>query len=665
MGSANSIGGLSFNTKYEIRNRINGRGGVLSPRPAGDMCGICGYYTHDNAPVDRALLAEMNARIVHRGPDSDGFFVAPGIGMGMRRLAIIDRAGGDQPIGNEDGRVQVVFNGEIYNFRELRAELECCGHFFTTASDTEVIVHAYEQWGDNALLRFNGMFVIALWDARNERLLLARDRMGKKPLYWHVSAQGLLWGSEAKCILAAPWVAPRIEPLALHHYLTLQYTPDPLTIFAGIQQLPAAHKLVIERGKPPRVERWWQLSFEPKLQLSDAEAIAEARRLLGAAVERRLISEVPLGAFLSGGVDSSIMVALMAQRSTTPVRTFSIGFAERHFSETRYARMVAERYATEHHEFLFRPADLAALIDGVIGAVDEPFADPAALPLYELARQTRRHVTVALCGDGGDETLAGYQRYALDTLLRPYGMLPPWLTQRAVPAVMALLPDPGWLPEDRSPFAGLKRLGQWSATTPRASLVRWGSYFSHGEKLALYTDRWRDMFAAVDTADWIAAAYDSARAASALDATLHADHATYLAGDLLPKTDRMTMAHSVEARAPMLDAEWVEWTARLPERFKVRGMRTKWLLYAAFGDMLPQAIATRGKQGFSVPVGAWLRGELRGWAHERLIGNARLAEWFRPAAVEKLLAEHDSGRINHGKRLWALVMFAEWMNARI
>lgn len=627
------------------------------------MCGICGIATPNlQQPVDVALLRHMNTRIVHRGPDSDGFYADDGLGMAMRRLAIIDVRGGDQPIANENGQVLVTFNGEIFNFQELRRELEQYGHRFATSSDTEVIVHAYEQWGDDALLRFNGMFAFALWDRQKRRLVLARDRMGKKPLYWwYDPVHGLLWGSEAKCILAAPWVERCVEPLALHHYLTLQYTPDPLTMFRGIFQLPAAHKLVFEAGAAPKIERWWQLDFEPKLCLSDGEAIEQARVLLREAVARRLIAEVPLGAFLSGGIDSSVIVALMAEQTTTPVKTFSIGFDEPRFSETRYARAVARHYATDHHEFIFRPDDLTATIEAVIDACDEPLADPAALPLFELSRQTRQHVTVALCGDGGDETLAGYQRYALDGLLRPYAALPTWITQRAVPTAIRWLPDPAWIPEDRSPIAGLKRLAQWSVVTPRASLVRWGSYFSHTDKLALYTDHWRDMLAPIDTAEVLGAAYDSAHARSHLDRTLFADHITYLAGDLLPKTDRMSMAHAVEVRAPLLDDRWIEWTARLPERFKVRGAHTKWLLKRAFGDKLPPDVATRGKQGFSVPVGQWLRGELRAWAHERLLENPALREWFRPEAVAQLLKEHDHGQINHGKRLWALLLFGVWV----
>ncbi len=625
------------------------------------MCGICGYLSNDRAqPVERTLLERMNETLFHRGPDDDGYYLKGRVGLAMRRLAIIDIAGGNQPIFNEDGSVAVVFNGEIYNFRELRAELEKRGHRFATNSDTEVIVHGYEQWGDDMLPRFNGMFALALWDEPRERLLLARDRMGKKPLYWHWSKHGLLWGSEAKALLVAPWVERRVNALALHHYLTLQYTPDPLTIFEGIQQLPAAHKLVVEQDGEPRVERWWQLSFEPKWNIADEEAIAQARRLLTATVQRRLISEVPLGAFLSGGIDSSIIVALMAEGTTEPVKTFSMGFDEHYYSETQFARQVAERYHTDHHEFIFRPPDLVRVIEGVIAATDEPFADPAALPLYELARETRRYVTVALSGDGGDETLAGYRRYALDGRLERYAALPAWFTQRAVPAATARLPEPAWLPEDNNPLTGLKRLGQFSAVTPKASLVRWGSYFSHDEKLALYTERWRDELGSVDTADWIAAAYDGAQASNLLDCTLCADHVTYLAGDLLPKTDRMTMAHSVEARAPLLDPEWVEWTARLPVRFKVRGMQTKWLLKSAFADKLPPGISARGKQGFGVPLGMWLKNELHDWTWARLLENPGLEDWFSPRAIRQILDEHDSGRVNHGKRLWALLMFAVW-----
>jgi asparagine synthase (glutamine-hydrolysing) len=626
------------------------------------MCGICGFYHPDpEYKVDLDLLEGMNATLVHRGPDSQGVYLRDNLGMAMRRLSIIDVKGGEQPVTNEDRSVVVVFNGEIYNFRELRAELESLGHQFSTHSDTEVIVHAYEEWQDDALLRFNGMFAFSLWDNPRRRLLLARDRMGKKPLYWTFNRKGLLWGSEAKAILSVPWVERHINPLALHHYLTLQYVPNPLTIFEGIHQLPAAHKLVIDEKGDPRVTRWWQLSYLPKYPDDPDEIATKSRNLLMAAVERRLISEVPLGAFLSGGIDSSIIVALMAEMSDKPVKTFTIGFEEQKFSEAGYARQVAERYETEHYEFLFKPDDLANLSVKVIEATDEPFADPAALPLYELARQAREHVTVALCGDGGDETLAGYRRYSVDSMLRVYNALPDWFTQRAVPAAVGWLPEPAQIPEDRNPITGLKRLGQFSATTHKASLVRWGSYFSQSEKLALYPNGWHQDIVHMDTADWVADYFDAALARSLLDRTLYADVSTYLPGDLLPKTDRMTMAHSLEGRSPFLDSEWVEWTARLPERYKVRGATTKWLLRSAFADLLPAEITGRGKQGFGVPVGLWLKNELRDWSRQRLIGNSDLDKWIRPDAVKRLLDEHDRGMVNHGKRLWALLMFTVWM----
>jgi asparagine synthase (glutamine-hydrolysing) len=625
------------------------------------MCGICGIFPLDREQIiDRRLLEEMNFRLRHRGLDGEGFFSEPGISMAMRRLAIIDIAGGNQPISNEDGTIIIVFNGEIYNFQELGNELGKLGHQFKTRSDTEVIVHAYEQWGDDALLRFKGMFAFSLWDSRLDRLLIARDRMGEKPLYWHFSKEGLSWASEAKALLALPWVERKINMVALHHYFTLQYTPDPLTIYQDIYRLPAAHKLVLERGKSPAISRWWQLRFEPKWEITEAEAIEQSCILLRQAVERQMISEVPLGAFLSGGIDSSVIVALMAEHSTQPVKTFSIGFVERQYTEAKYARQIAKRYSTDHHEFIFRPADLIRLIEKVIAAVDEPFADPAALPLFELARQARTHVTVALSGDGGDETLAGYRRYSLDGLLQPYANLPAWITQRAVPAAFSLLPEPSWIPEDRNPIAGLKRLAQFSEVTSKASLVRWGSYFNHKEKLELYSDNLREELSDVDTSNWISQAYDEASAMSHLDRTLSAEHATYLSGDLLPKTDRMTMAHSLEARAPFLDADWVEWTARLPMRYKIRGMKNKWLLRTAFQDKLPSAIFTRGKQGFAVPLGLWLQSELQEWSKSLIIENPILTELFSPSAILRLYTEHQQGRINHGKKIWSLLMFALW-----
>lgn len=623
------------------------------------MCGICGYLTTDKRP-ERSLLERMNATLLHRGPDDEGFYLENNLGLAMRRLSIIDISGGRQPLFNETHRIAAVYNGEIYNFRALRVELEQKGHQFSTSTDGEVIVHGYEEWGDDALEHLNGMFALALWDGPERRLLIARDRMGEKPLYWHWSQQGLLFASEAKAILVAPWVERRVNGLALHHYLTLQYCPNPLTIFQGIHQLQAGHKIVVRDGSEPETGKWWHLSYIPKLKLTDHDAIAETQRLFTHSVRSRLVSDVPLGVFLSGGIDSSIIVALMSESGIGPVKTFSIGFDEPQYSETGFARQIARRYGTDHHEFVFRSGNLVQTIENTIVAADEPFADPAALPLYDLARFAREHVTVALSGDGGDETAAGYRRYVLDGMLRFYSLFPDWITQHALPSFFSRLPEPAWIPEDRNPITGLKRLANFAGVSPKASLVRWGSYFTHDQKLALYTARWREELSATDTADFVGKYFDAAIADNLLDSTLHTDIVTYLAGDLLPKTDRMSMAHSLEVRAPFLDPDWVQWTARLQKHFKVRGMETKWLLKSSFGDKLPREIVNRGKHGFGVPIGLWLKDPLHEWIRERLLANPALEEWFEASAIECLLDEHDNGRVNHGKRLWALLAFAIW-----
>lgn len=625
------------------------------------MCGICGLIKSDKyGSIDKPLLVKMNATMNHRGPDDEGYFVKGNVGMAMRRLAIIDVKGGNQPVYNEDKSIVVVFNGEIYNYKKLRKQLQKSNHKFKSKSDTEVIVHAYEQWGDEMLLHFNGMFAIALWDERKKRLLLARDRMGQKPLYWHNSSKAFSWSSEAKGLLQLPWVKRKVNPFALHHYLTLQYTPNPLTIFEKIYQLPAAHKLVIKSGGTPKISRWWQLSFEPKWNIGEQEAIKKTQTLLETAVKRRLISEVPLGVFLSGGIDSSIIVSLMAENSSKPVKTFSIGFDENHFSELDYAKQIALQYQTDHHEFIFQPKNLTKLIETVVSSTDEPLADPAALPLYELARQTRQFVTVALCGDGGDETLAGYQRYYLDRLLHLYAKLPATLTQHVIPAIVDHFPDSSWIPVERNFISGIKRLKQFSNTTPKASLVRWGSYFSHESKLNLYSMQYKKVLTNLKTSELLAEIYGKAHANNHLDRSLYTDHNTYLAGNLLPKTDRMTMAHSLEARAPLLDSQWVEWTARLPEKYKLRGLRTKWLLKAAFANKIPPSIVKRSKTGFGVPIGHWLRYDLRDWARNNLLENSNLSEFFSQKTIKNLFKQHDNGKINHGKRLWALLIFSVW-----
>ncbi len=621
------------------------------------MCGICGYYHRGAQTPDQNLLEQMNSTLIHRGPDSEGYFVDPPVGLAMRRLAVIDLKSGAQPMFNEDKTVVTVFNGEIYNFQDLRADLQKRGHVFSTSSDTEVIVHGYEEWGDEMLERFNAMFALALWDGKNKRLLLARDHMGQKPLLWHESHQGLFWASEAKALLKVPSVSREIRPEAVHHYLTLQYVPDPLHIYRDLQKLPAAHKLVIENNTR-KISRWWKLRFIPKLSLSQQDAETELREKAARVVKRCMISDVPLGLFLSGGIDSSVLASIMAESGR--LKTYSIGFEEPGYSEAPFARIAARHFGTEHQEFTFTSANLLSTLECLGDVWDEPLADPACLPLYELARQARSSVTVAITGDGGDETMAGYQRYLLDSYLAPYAKLPPIITQRMVPWLLHKIPEFSYLPEDRNPITGLKRLAQFAATTSKASIVRWGSYFSEAEKMRLYNSEWQTLLRPILSENLIAAAYDSALADTALDRTLGADQDTYLAGDLLPKTDLMTMASSLEARAPFLDRKWVEWTAQLPPAFKVRGFETKYLLRKAFSRDLPQPLVSRGKQGFSLPLGVWFRGILKPWLYDLLMDKPILGGALNSAEVKRLIQVQQEGRRNVAKKLWALAVLALW-----
>ncbi len=622
------------------------------------MCGICGISHTLQQPVDRPLLQAMNAAITHRGPDGDGFYIQPGIGLAMRRLAIIDLNTGDQPIANEDQSIWLVFNGEIFNFRELRATLEKRGHQFKTQTDTECIVHLYEDHGDDCLQYLRGQFAFALWDAPKKRLLIGRDRMGQKPLYYARQNQTLYFSSELPSLLKAFSSTPEINFPAIDLYLSLQYIPEPFTPYQNIHKLPAAHKLVYEGGQIT-IEPYWQFSYEPKWAASEAQLVDELRALLDQSVRMRMIADVPLGAHLSGGIDSSIIVALMAAASSQPVQTFSVGFEESAFSELPYARAVAQKYATDHHEFVLTFGDIPATLTELAAHFGEPFADSSALPLYHLSRLTRQHVTVALNGDGGDEAFAGYWRYWLDPWANRYAGLPALLTQRIIPALVHLLPDRADKPTGSSLINGLKRLEQLTQIDRRASIYRWGSYFSPQQKNALWARPYKDR-----AEKMLAAQFEQALAQNFLDRTLYVDNHTYLPGDLLVKADRMTMAHSLEGRSPFLDHELVAWAARLPQNMKVRRQTGKYLLRRAYADLLPPEILRRGKQGFGIPLGAWFRTELAGWAEDLLTDSANpIQMWFNPAVLQAILRAHQSGRVDHGKRIYALVVLALWASA--
>ena len=624
------------------------------------MCGICGIAGTKPLPVDRAGLERMNAGLVHRGPDSQGSYLRPGVGLASRRLAIIDLVSGDQPISNEDGSVWIVLNGEIYNFPELRLELERRGHQFHTQSDTESILHLYEEHGEACVEHLRGMFAFALWDDRRQRLLLARDRLGKKPLYYTQRGDALYFSSELPSLLEALPDRPAIDLPAIDLYLAMQYIPDPWSPFEGILRLPAAHRLLWSRGEL-KLERYWDLTYLPKWQASEGELLEQLRALLREAVGCRLISDVPLGAHLSGGIDSSIVVALMAEAGQGAVKTFSIGFEEEAFSELPYARAVAERYATDHHEFVVSFGDVRQTLPSLVRHMGEPLADPSALALYHLSKLTRRHVTVALNGDGGDEAFAGYHRYRLDPWADRYLRMPGVLTRSILPALARRLPSGADRPIGSDWREGLRRLERLPSIDRRASILRWGSYFAADERRRLWRESFHGLLAFDRPEALLAGLYEQAPAQSRLDRTLYADIHTYLPGDLLVKADRMTMAASLEGRSPFLDHHLIEWAARLPDRHRIRGRIGKVLLRKAFREELPPSIRPRGKQGFGLPVGAWFRGPLSGWAGEVVRDRGSiLGRWFEPAAIDRLLSEHQAGSHDHGKRLWALVVLALW-----
>ena len=626
------------------------------------MCGISGQlYFSDSRQVDEKRLRQMNGVIRHRGPDSDGFYFNQNVGLAMTRLAVIDLERGKQPLSNEDGSIWVVFNGEIYNYRELKKELESQGHVFKSNCDTEVWVHLYEQHGVDCVNFVRGMFAVALWDQKRQKLMLARDRMGQKPLYYAEHEESLLFGSEIKSLLQYPGFPREVNRQALDHYLTLQYIPDPLTGFKSIFKLPAAHRLVFEKGRKT-LERYWDYTYEPKHSLSEGDLESEFLKRLRDSVRMRLVSDVPLGVHLSGGIDSSVITALASQESSQPVKTFSIGFKEESFSELPYAREVSQKYATDHHEFVVTYENLPELMQQLVGFFDEPFADPAAVPLFYLSKLTREHVTVALNGDGGDELFGGYPRHGLDGVGDAYAKLPTFVTQSLVPSILSYLPQPMDRPGERNWMAGLKRLQQAVQISSKANMVRWGSYFNEPMKRTL----WRENNQMEETASLLSQVYDQAQATGHLDKTLYVDSQMYLPGDLLVKADRMTMAHSLEARSPFLDHELVAWVAKLPEVFKRSGKNHKVLLKSACRDLLPTKIQSRGKQGFGIPTGAWFRGPLKKWSRDVLLdSNAKLQAYFQTKAVENLLNEHLQGRTNHGNRIWALIMLELWLKTYV
>lgn len=627
------------------------------------MCGIVGIHSLDGQrPIDRRLLESMNASLVHRGPDSAGFYLESGrVGLAMRRLAILDVSGGDQPIFNEAGTVCVVFNGEIYNFRALRVQLEARGHQFRTHADTEVIVHAYEEFGDDCVSQLRGMFAFALWDATRERLLLARDRVGEKQLFYTEVDGQLLWGSEIKALLRHPAVERRLRPAAVNHFLTFLYVPEPLTMFEGIHELRAGHVLVAERGGV-KIRPYWRLRYAVDADMGIEEATEGLRAKLDESVRMRLVSDVPLGAFLSGGIDSGAVVALMARHSSAAVKTFSVGYAEggEAFDERAYARELAARYGTEHRELEMRP-DLVEITSSLVRAFDQPSADSSAIPTWYLSRFTREHVTVALSGLGGDEVAAGYERHRGAVLAERLRWIPRSVMRAIVQPLVDALPDP-------------RSGNQWPQRAKRfvraARLSFDARYFDMLAQLSdearrdLLTPEIAEQIELDEPSDHFHAYMREVADADPLNRALYADLKLYLPGNLLTLTDRMSMAHSLEVRVPFLDHELLEYAARIPPAYKLRGMERKHILKRAVADLLPESFLSRRKMGFSPPLTVWFRNELRPFLEDTLSqASIRDAGVFSYAAVRRILDDHYARRANYDNQIWSLVTFMTWWGA--
>lgn len=629
------------------------------------MCGIAGIVELGGRDVERTHLERMCARLVHRGPDDVGYHHGPGVGLGQRRLSIIDLASGHQPMANEDGTLWVTFNGEIYNFQALRASLEAAGHRFASQSDTEVILHAYEEYGAGCLERFRGMFALALWDARRRCLFLARDRVGKKPLFYARADGQFVFASELQALAAHPGVRRELDPAAVDDFLTFGYVPAPATGFRGISKLPPAHCLTLtladDDGAPPalQVEPYWTLRYGPKLDLTESEAAEGLLEVLTEAVRLRLIADVPLGALLSGGVDSSLIVALMSRLVDRPVKTFSIGFEEQAFNELPYARMVARRYGTDHEELIVRP-QAADILPTLVRHYGEPYADSSAVPSYYVAQLTRRHVTVALNGDGGDESFAGYERYLATGLAEHYRRLPRPLRAGVIEPLAEWIPSA--LPR-RNRIGRAKRFLQAAALPAARRYLRWVTYFAPERKQDLYTPEFRELLAGHDGDAWLFRLFESAGrdGVDALDAALGTDVRSYLPYDLLVKMDIATMANSLEARSPLLDHKVMEFAARLPSHYKVRRTTMKYLLKKVARRLLPSAILDRRKMGFAVPLSQWMRGDLRPLLDDVLLSPRALDRgYFRPDALRRIVREHTEGSQDHADRLWALLWLELW-----
>lgn len=617
------------------------------------MCGITGFIRTDKAqlPGSADLIDRMCQAIAHRGPDDQGVMIKGGAVLGMRRLSIIDLAGGHQPISGEDGSVTIVFNGEIYNFRELYSLLQTRGHTFQTHSDTESIVHAYEEFGPACVEHLRGMFAFAIWDDRKQTLFLARDRVGKKPLYYTITDKGtFVFGSELKSLLVHPEVKREISLDAVDSYLTLGYVPDPQCIFRGIYKLPPGHHLTYSESGLA-IQKYWDFEFNPDPSMTREQFIEGLRERLDDAVRLRLVSDVPLGAFLSGGIDSSTIVGLMARNMGQPVKTFSIGFHEDSYNELKYARMTAEKFGTDHHEFFVTP-EICSVVDELVRHFDEPFADPSSIPTYMVSKLAREHVKVVLSGDGGDELFAGYTRYVTDRKRRAFSLLPPVVREGIMQRVSAKLPH-GTLGRNYLHNIALDPIHRYLDSV---------SVFSGLNRELLYTDDFKKQLTSNGgVLSEFRALAAQVKTGDPLDQLLRIDSKTYLPGDILTKVDRMSMAVSLEARVPLLDHKLIEFVMRIPASLKMSGSQTKYIFKQSVEDLVPQEILTRPKQGFGMPIHQWINDQLKERIRDTLHGfRARQRDYVNPNYLNVLLEEHERGRRDHSYALWGLFMLELW-----
>ena len=644
------------------------------------MCGICGEIDFDHKGIKPEVIKRMCEVLAHRGPDDEGMVFIKGgqyaevkksstlfkgengfeVGLGHRRLSIIDLSEtGHQPMCNEDASVWIVFNGEIYNFQEIKERLEKKGHLFKSKSDTEVILHSYEEWGVECLSHFRGMFAFAIWDSRLQQLFMARDRLGEKPLVYFRQNGHFAFASEIKALLQVPDVERKVNDTAIHHYLTYQYVPSPDTIFEGMQKLPPAHYLLYGRDGNLKIERYWKLHFNSTHQTyPDLQELNDRIRTeLEESVRLRLISDVPLGAFLSGGVDSSLIVGMMAKLSGRPVKTFSIGFEEKDFDELAYAKLVSKHFSTDHHEFIVKP-NAIEILPKLVWYYNEPFADASAIPTYYVAKMTKDFVKVVLTGDAGDENFAGYPRYLRSKWVALFTKIPEKLRKELMPALVRRFSSLHWREKTLNRLADFMELLSHDQARNYAEQIK---IFNAKEKNDIYTKEMAHYVAKVDSLDFLSEKYEEIETDNLLDKLLYLDINSYLPEDLLVKMDIATMANSLEARVPFLDHKLMEVVAGIPSHFKLKGSISKFILKKTFSDFLPEAVLKRKKMGFGVPISRWIKNELRDYVYEVLLDRKTLNRgYFKKEGIERLLEEHIASRYDHSAKIWALLFLEIW-----